>query len=326
MNLIFTDASPTAQELVSLLEKTDFEEIFHQADLLRRKTKGNDILIRGLLEFSSFCSRSCRYCGLNCSNRKLTRFRLEPSQIVETALEAAEAGYRTIVLQSGEDRWYTPQVIGDMVKSIRKSGAAITLSCGEYPREVYEYWHSCGADRYLLKHETADPLLYAALHPDSTLEARVQCLRDIKAVGMETGGGFMIGLPGQTLATIAADLLLLREIGCDMAGIGPFIPHPDTPLRDASPGDTELTKRAVALARLLLPNANLPATTALGVLDMTQKRSVFDCGANVIMQKVTPNQVKRLYEIYPSHLTDVSIRDGRRAVEEEILRLGRVPV
>ena len=143
---------------------------------------------------------------------------------------------------------------------------------------------------------------------------------------METGGGFMIGLPGQTLATIAADLLLLREIGCDMAGIGPFIPHPDTPLRDASPGDTELTKRAVALARLLLPNANLPATTALGVLDMTQKRSVFDCGANVIMQKVTPNQVKRLYEIYPSHLTDVSIRDGRRAVEEEILRLGRVPV
>lgn len=316
----------THESLAGLLAQPDFTPIFRQADRLRRERKGDEIQIRALLEFSSHCRRMCRYCGLNRTNTALQRFRLEPSEILETALEAVEAGYRTVVLQSGEDGWYKPEAIGEVVRGIKRAGAAVTLSCGEVPDEVYRYWRECGADRYLLKHETSDPELYAALHPDSSLEERLRCLRAIHSLGYETGGGFMVGLPGQTLDTVASDLLLLREIGCHMAGIGPFIPHPETPLRDASPGSTELTKRAVALARLLLPDANLPATTALGVLDSGEKRSVFDCGANVIMQKVTPVRVRRMYEIYPSNPAESSISAGRKAVEEEIRRLGRIPV
>lgn len=314
------------EQLAQQLRQEDFEPLFAQANQLRKETKGDDILIRGLLEFSNHCKRECHYCGLNRHNPDIIRFRLSPEEITETSLEAIEAGYRTIVLQSGEDNWYTPETIGDMVRAIKRAGAAVTLSCGEYPREVYAYWRSCGADRYLLKHETADPELYGTLHPDSTLTERLRCLRDIKKLGFETGGGFMIGLPGQTAETIVSDLLLLKELGCDMAGIGPFIPHPDTPLKNAPHGDTELTKRAVALARLLLPQANLPATTALGVLDMGQKRSVFECGANVVMQKVTPLRVRKLYEIYPSQVGQNGITEGRKAIEEEVRRLGRIPV
>ncbi len=316
----------TRESIIQLLAQENFSPIFQEADALRRTRKGEEIQIRALLEFSNHCRRMCQYCGLNRTNTALPRFRLEPGEILETALEAVEAGYRTVVLQSGEDGWYKPEDIGTIVREIKRHGAAVTLSCGEVPEEVFRYWRECGADRYLLKHETADPELYARLHPDSSLEARVHCLRIIHSLGYETGGGFMIGLPGQTMETVAADLLLLKELDCHMAGIGPFIPHPETLLREASSGSTELTKRAVALARLLLPEANLPATTSLGVLDSDEKRSVFDCGANVIMQKVTPARVRKLYEIYPSRLTDRTISAGRQAVEEEIRGLGRIPV
>lgn len=315
------------EALAELLLLDDFSDIYEEADALRHEKKGGDVLVRALLEFSSYCKRQCRYCGLNCTNKKLTRFRLSPEKIVSIALRAWEAGYRTIVLQSGEDPHFTADMIGEIVRRITSQcNIAVTLSCGEQPEEVYQYWHDCGAKRYLLKHETADEALYRALHPDSTLGSRVSCLKSIKRAGLETGGGFMIGLPGQTVRTIAKDLLLLKEIGCDMAGIGPFIPHPDTLLRDVPHGSAELTMRAVALARILLPEANLPATTALGVLDMEQKRSVFDCGANVIMQKVTPPDVRALYEIYPAKHGMQDITAGRKAVEQEIRRLGRNPV
>ena len=316
----------TREQLESLLALEDFHDIYAQADALRRETVGDVVHIRALLEFSNHCKRLCTYCGLNATDQKLSRFRMDPRDMIATAQEAARAGYRTIVLQSGEDPWYTPDRIGDIVKQIKKTGMAITLSCGEFPEDVYQYWRDCGADRYLLKHETSDPALYASLHPDSSLDARVACLRTLKKLGYETGGGFMIGLPGQTLSTIAGDLLLLQDIGCDMAGIGPFIPHPDTPLRDTPHGSTELTKRAVALARLLLPKANLPATTALGVLDGAQKENVFSCGANVIMRKVTPNNLKKLYQIYPASFSDVDIRTGRRETEAEIRSMQRTPV
>ena len=316
----------TRKQLETFLALEDFQEIYAQADALRAETVGDIVHIRALLEFSNHCKRLCCYCGLNATDKKLPRFRMDPRDMISTAQEACQAGYKTIVLQSGEDPWYTPDMIGEVVKQIKKTGMAVTLSCGEHPESVYQYWRDCGADRYLLKHETSDPKLYATLHPDSSLEARVACLRSLKRIGYETGGGFMIGLPGQTLSTIAGDLLLLQEIGCDMAGIGPFIPHPDTPLREATPGSTELTKRAVALARLLLPRANLPATTALGVLDDAQKENVFSCGANVFMRKVTPNNLKKLYQIYPAAFSDVDIRTGRLETEAEIRSLNRTPV
>ena len=169
----------TQEQLEALLSLKDFSEIYAQADTLRRETVGDVVHVRALLEFSNHCKRLCSYCGLNAANQDLPRFRMDPRDMVATAKEAWEAGYKTIVLQSGEDPWYTPEILGDVVKQIKKTGMVVTLSCGEYPESVYRYWRDCGADRYLLKHETSDPALYATLHPDSSLEERVACLRTL---------------------------------------------------------------------------------------------------------------------------------------------------
>lgn len=316
--------------LIDLLQADEqtFAPIFAQAGAVCRTQFGDTVRIRALLEFSNYCRRSCRYCGLNCHNTNLARFRLEPDEIVQTALEAAENGYQTVVLQSGEDPYYTPDMLSNIVTRIKKVAPAIavTLSCGEFPAEAYQQFRAAGCDRYLLKHETSDPKLYAALHPDSCLEERVRCLKDIKKAGLETGGGFMIGLPGQTAATIADDLLLLRSIPCDMAGIGPFLPHPDTPLGTEPHGSAMLTLRAVALARLLLPHANLPVTTALGVLDRAAADRVYESGGNVVMRKVTPSRLRKLYQIYPAEFSETTIAEGRRQLEEELRNRGKTPV
>ncbi len=313
------------EQLAELLRLRDFSSVYQEADRLRRESVSDVVHIRAILEFSNHCRRQCRYCGLNCKNSKLPRFRMEPEEMIACAKEAWEAGYQTIVLQSGEDPHYTPALLGDIVKEIKKTGITVTLSCGEMPYEAYGYLKECGADRYLLKQETADEKIYQSLHPDSTLAERVRCLKDLKRLGFETGSGFMIGLPGQTEETIAEDILLLQEIGCDMAGIGPFIPHPDTPLHGHPQGSTELTKRAVALTRLQMPHINLPATTSLGVLNQGAKENIFSCGANVVMRKITPDVYKQLYEIYPSKLGKTDVHAERRELEEWIISLGRIP-
>ena len=314
------------EELVSLLKLDNFDEVYYQADEIRKKEVGDYIQVRALLEFSNHCRRQCRYCGLNCKNNHIVRYRMSVMEIVEVAGQAAKAGYRTIVLQSGEDSYYTTEILGEIVREIKKFGMAITLSCGEMSYEDYAYLKKCGVDRYLLKHETADPKIYKSLHPCGTLKSRVQCLKNLKKLGYETGSGFMVGLPGQTLSTIAKDLMLLKEIPCDMAGIGPFIAHPDTELRLLPNGSTELTKRAVALARILLPKSNLPATTSLGVLDSQEKNHIFSCGANVIMKKVTPDPYKKLYEIYPATLGKTDIFQDRKELEQVIRNMGKIPI
>lgn len=316
----------TARALAELLALDNFCAVYAQADRVRQQNVGDEVQIRAILEFSNNCRRQCRYCGLNSGNTRAQRYRMTPEEVVASAREAAAAGYRTLVMQSGEDVFFTPALLGEIIREVKKTGMAVTVSCGEMDEAALRHLRECGADRYLLKHETADPTLYENLHPCGSLAARVQCLRSIKKLGYETGGGFMIGLPGQTLQTIAADLLLLKELGCDMAGIGPFIAHPDTPLRGSPSGSTELTKRAVALARILLPKANLPATTSLGVLDSGEKNDLFSCGANVIMRKITPDFCKEKYEIYPAHLGKTDIPAERHQLEQQIRALGKVPV
>lgn len=313
-------------KLCELLSLPDFSEIYRQADQVRREYHQDIVHIRAILEFSNVCSRACAYCGLNCRNPKVERVRMSPEEMIENAALAWRAGYRTLVLQSGEDPFFTPALLGEIIREIVKTGMVVTVSCGEMSDESYALLRRCGADRYLLKHETADPILYQKLHPDSTLEKRIACLKAIKRLGFETGGGFMIGLPGQTLETIAYDLLLLRKIGCDMAGIGPFISHPDTPLANQPSGGTELTKRAVALARLLLPKAHLPATTSLGVVNGKEKNDVFSCGANVVMRKITPDFYKEKYSIYPASFAPTDVFADRAALEEQIRALGRIPL
>lgn len=316
----------TKQELVKLLALEDFSPIYQKADAIRKEHVGDNVLIRAIIEFSNICNRQCKYCGLNCTNSNVDRYQMTKEEILVAAQKAVDAGYKTIVLQSGENPKLDREWMGEIVKQIKAMGSAVTLSIGELSDEDFQYYRECGADRYLLKHETADAELYQQMHPCGTLESRVHCLKTIRGLGYDTGSGFMIGLPGQTLETIAEDLLLLKELGCKMAGIGPFIPHPQTPLKGASKGDTELTKRAVALARILLPDANLPVTTALGVINQNEKENAFACGANVIMKKVTPDEYKKAYEIYPAKLENTNIEEDRRILEEQIRRLDRIPV
>lgn len=316
----------TKQELVKLLALEDFSPIYQKADAIRKEHVGDNVLIRAIIEFSNICNRQCKYCGLNCTNSNVDRYQMTKEEILVAAQKAVDAGYKTIVLQSGENPKLDREWMGEIVKQIKARGSAVTLSIGELSDEDFQYYRECGADRYLLKHETADAELYQQMHPCGTLESRVHCLKIIRGLGYDTGSGFMIGLPGQTLETIAEDLLLLKELGCKMAGIGPFIPHPQTPLKGASKGDTELTKRAVALARILLPDANLPVTTALGVINQNEKENAFACGANVIMKKVTPDEYKKAYEIYPAKLENTNIEEDRRILEEQIRRLDRIPV
>lgn len=313
------------QEIIKMLGSSDFSAVYEHADDIRRESVGDEIRIRAIIEYSSYCKRKCKYCGLNADNRTLIRYRLSIEDIISLAAQAKAVGYKTVVLQGGEDDYFSAARMGEAVKEISKTGMAITLSMGELDYQSLRYLRDCGANRYLLKHETSSQNIYSYLHPDSNLNSRIKCLRDIKSLGYQTGSGFMIGLPFQTLEVIAEDILLLKELECDMAGIGPFIPHPQTPLKDMPHGSIELTKRAVAITRMLLPNSNLPATTSLGVLEDGKQRSVFDCGANVIMRKVTPSKQRRLYEIYPSEQPLTDIQFERQELEKTITLMGRIP-
>lgn len=328
LSLFSNSATPSPEALKALLSGTADEALFAVADAVRREHVGGIVHIRAIVEFSNYCRLPCRYCGLNARNEALTRYRMAPDEIGDTVLEAARAGYKTVVLQSGEDPFYTKEILCELIRGIRKKcDIAITLSIGERDYEELKAFFEAGAERYLLKHETSDEALYAALHPGCTLKSRIECLKNIKKLGYETGSGFMIGLPGQTLETIANDILLLKELACDMAGIGPFLPSPATPLGGEQPGDPLLTRRAVALTRLLLPQSHLPATTSLGVLSRGERDEVFSSGANVIMKKVTPWNVRRLYEIYPSDLgEEKTILTAHRELEELIRGLGKIPV
>lgn len=313
------------EDIIRALSEDDFSPYFKMADALRRKVVGDTIHLRAIIEFSNYCFRNCAYCGINCANNALKRYRMEPEEIISCGKNAYSAGYKTLVLQSGEDKRYTKEIIGQIVKELSDFGAIVTLSCGEREYEDYAYWKECGAQRYLLKHECANADLYAELHPGYTLAERVNCLKEIKKCGYETGSGFMIGLPGESAESIAENILLLDKLDCDMAGIGPFIPHPATPMKDCRPGSVEVTQKAVALTRILRPHMNLPATTALGVRDRDAYEQAFSRGANVLMKKVTPEKYRALYEIYPAEFKVRDIREEREELCGFIKDMGRIP-
>ena len=312
-------------DICRLLDADSADELYALADNITRETKGNLVNVRAIIEFSNYCNRNCSYCGLNCHNTTLGRYRMTPEEIIATALESSDAGYKTVVIQGGEDPLFTADIYCDIIKEIKsKRDIAITLSVGEMSEDAYAAIRMAGCDRYLLKHETTDEEIYSKLHPGYSLDNRLNCLRTLKRLGYETGGGFMIGLPEQTTETIANDLLFIKSVPCDMAGIGPFIPHPETPLKESEQGSTELTRRAVAIARVLLPNINLPATTSLGVIDKNERNKVFSGGANVIMKKVTPEKYRELYEIYPvNHGKIKSIADERAEINELLASIGK---
>jgi len=278
------------------------EEIFRIADEMRRKYVGEEVHLRAIIEFSNYCSQHCLYCGLRAENKNLQRYRMSVEEIVERAKLISNLGIKTIVLQSGEDPYYTTEIVGEIIQQIKKFDVAITLSIGERSFEEYRIWKELGADRYLMRHETASAQLYAKLHPGDSFENRKAHLFEIKRSGYETGAGFMVGLPGQTPYDLALDLSFLKELDADMIGIGPFIPNPDTPLKDTTGGDLQTTLRMVALARIVLPTANIPATTALGSINPLGRQYGLKYGANVIMPNLTPNPYRPNYSLYPGKI------------------------
>lgn len=293
----------TRREIVALLQSPERDvELFAAADRVRRKYVGDEVHLRGLIEFTNCCDQNCLYCGLRRDNARLERYRLEPETIINFAVKAASNGYKTVVLQAGEGEFYSLEEMVYIIKAIKALDVAITLSIGEKTRDEYLAYRNAGADRYLLRIETTDKNLYETMSPGMHFENRVRCLRDLKELGYELGTGCLVGLPGQTLESLADDILFFRNIGADMIGVGPFIPNPDTPLGNAVGGTFELSIKVMAITRLLLPDINIPATTAMETLNEKGRIIGLQSGANVVMPNVTEGDYRRMYALYPGKI------------------------
>ncbi len=291
------------EEIISLLETNESDdELFKAADRVRKEYVGDEVQLRGLVEFSNICKRNCLYCGLRASNTNVNRYRLEPEEIIELARKAKGYGYKTVVLQSGEDSYYTVEKVTHIVSEIKKLEMAITLSIGEKTYEEYKAYREAGADRYLLRIETTDKKLYEDMDPGMSHEERKTCLEHLKRLGYEVGSGCLVGLPGQTIESLAEDILFFKEIDADMIGIGPFIPNEDTPLKDAKGGEFILSLKVMALTRLLLPDINIPATTAMESINEEGRIIALKSGANVVMPNVTEGEARKWYALYPGKI------------------------
>lgn len=281
-------------------EKTD-KLLAESAVECRKAIYGNKVFVRGLIEISNICKNDCLYCGIRKSNRSCERYRLTEEEILECAKEGFALGFRTFVLQGGEDGYFTDEVLCSLVGKIKEnySDCAVTLSLGERSRESYKRLYDAGADRYLLRHETADKAHYQKLHPkEMSFENRMECLRALREIGFQTGCGFMVGSPYQTSAEIAKDLKFIETFKPDMCGIGPFIPHRETPFKDERGGGLELTCCLLSIIRLIHPPILLPATTALGTIHPHGRELGILSGANVVMPNLSPVSVRKKYELY----------------------------
>ena len=306
----------TREEFLTLLSNRNTETDLYARRLargVRQKIYGDQVYIRGLIEFTSYCRNDCYYCGLRRSNHAAQRYRLTEEDILSCCQQGYELGFRTFVLQGGEDGYFTGERLAGLVRHIKKQypDCALTLSVGERTEEEYRAFWKAGADRYLLRHETADETHYRILHPEPlSLQHRKDCLRTLKKLGFQTGAGFMVGSPGQTAETLAEDFLFLKELDPEMVGIGPFISHKDTPFRSREDGTLEDTLFYLALVRLMLPRALLPATTALGTIAPDGRELGILSGANVVMPNLSPLSVRKKYMLY-----DGKISTGDEAAE-----------
>jgi biotin synthase len=319
--------TPTQAEVIRLLGLSEAEArqtLFPAADAARKAGVGDEIFLRGIIEFSNICVQDCLYCGLRRSNSCLKRYRMKDAEILAAARQIREEGIGTVVLQSGEDGFFTQERLCSLVEKIKAdTGLAITLSVGERPKEEYRAFREAGADRYLLKFETTAADLYRRLRPGRSLEERLRALTDLRELGYEVGTGNMVGLPGQGPEILANDLLLMKNLDADMLGIGPFLPHPQTPLASSPPGDLFLTLKALAVARLLTRTTNIPATTALGTLDAIGRIRALEGGANVVMPDFTPPSYRRHYEIYPGREKAMDLQAFLRRLYSDIEKVGR---
>lgn len=293
------------RELIEGRSPEAAKELADRAVGVRRAIYGNHVYVRGLIEISNICRNDCLYCGIRRSNKNCERYRLTREQIMECAAEGYRLGFRTFVLQGGEDPYYTDETLCGIVKELKSDypDCAVTLSMGERSRESYALLRKAGADRYLLRHETADKAHYESLHPAGmSFENRMRCLRDLRELGYQVGCGFMVGSPNQTSLTLAKDLKFIEEFKPDMCGIGPFVPHKDTPFKDRPAGTVELTCYLLSVIRLIHPPVLLPATTALGTIHPQGRELGIKSGANVVMPNLSPVSVRKKYELYDNKI------------------------
>ncbi len=304
----------------------DRQILFDEADKVRRSHYGTDVYIRGLIEISSFCRNDCLYCGIRRGNAAAARYRLTGEEILACCEQGYALGFRTFVLQGGEDSYHTAEWVEGLVSHIKKKypDCAVTLSLGERPRKDYESWHQAGADRYLLRHETASRSHYEKLHPPGQAYLRrMECLRDLKRIGYQTGAGFMVGSPFQGTEKLIADMRFLQAFQPEMVGIGPFIPHHDTPFAAYPAGSLTRTLTMVALTRLALPGALIPATTALGTIHPQGREMGLKAGANVVMPNLSPKDVRGQYSLYDNKAcTGREAAEGLAALKETVAAAG----
>lgn len=316
------------EEIVYILDHITEEEkqvLFKKSLSVKTENYGDTVYMRGLIEFTNYCYRNCKYCGIRAGQSEAERYRLSKEQILNCCDQGYWLGYRTFVLQGGEDPYFTDEILVDIVKSIKSrwQDVAVTLSIGERSKESYQKLRAAGADRYLLRHETANDALYANIHEDMSLASRKSCLYDIREIGFQVGAGFMVGIPGQTNEILAEDLLFLKDLDPHMVGIGPFIPHEKTPLGKFKGGTVEDTLLMLALTRLMLPKVLLPSTTALGTLDNKGREKALKVGANVVMPNLSPTNVREKYELYQDKIcTGDEAAHCRQCIEGRINSVG----
>ncbi|MBR5509988.1 MAG: [Lachnospiraceae bacterium] len=299
----------TKEEFVELLQCADDPEaraaLAEEAVRLQKLYYGNKVYTRGLIEFTNYCKNNCYYCGIRRGNLHAKRYRLTKDEILSCCETGYDLGYRTFVLQGGEDAWFTDDRMVEIIREIKERypDCALTLSIGEKSYESYKRFREAGADRYLLRHETANERHYHQLHPEQmSLMNRMRCLRDLKALGYQTGAGCMVGSPGQTIECLAEDLVFLKELQPEMVGIGPFIPHHDTMFADSPAGSVDQTVFLLSVIRILLPKVLLPATTALGTMDPKGREKGILAGANVVMPNLSPVKNRKQYELYDNKI------------------------
>lgn len=308
-------------EIISFLTNNDKKinnKIFELANQIRKEYVGDEVYLRALIEFSNVCAKDCFYCGLRRSNGNIQRYNLSEDMILECVQSAVDIGYKTIVLQSGEAQNYSKERFVSLIKEIKKYDVALTLSIGEKSYEEYKAYKEAGANRYLLRIETTDKELYKQMHPNSSFENRINCLKDLKKLGYELGTGSLVGLPNQTIESLANDILFFKEIDADMIGIGPFIAHSQTPLAGFSNGDFNLALKVMALTRILMPDINIPATTAMETLHKEGQKLALKSGANVVMLNMTTENFKQQYSIYPDKKSA-----NPHNIKENLLSIGR---
>lgn len=329
INKVKQSRNISLEQLKLLLETNDDEGVrFMREEAVKvcQKTYGNQVFIRGLIEFTNFCKNDCYYCGIRRSNSHADRYRLTKEQMLDCCASGYELGFRTFVLQGGEDGYFTDDKICDLVSAIKEKypDCAVTLSIGEKSKESYKRYFDAGADRYLLRHETADEAHYKKLHPEEmSLAHRKQCLWDLKEIGYQVGCGFMVGSPGQTVETLYEDLQFIRELQPHMVGIGPFISQKDTPFADKASGTMEQTLKLLAIIRLIQPHVLLPATTALGTIHPKGRELGILSGANVVMPNLSPVNVREKYKLYDNKIcTGDEAAECRYCMENRMKSIG----